>query len=98
MSTEQDDFQVSLERRLKVQRNPDSIVDIIIQIGYPKWTEPDIEARCPVAIRGDLGRVSDIAGIDPIDAMKNALTFVETYLKQKDSQTKVLWPDGESYF
>jgi len=98
MSEEHDDFQVSLERHLKLQRTPDSIVEIVIQIGYPKWTKPHIEACCPVAIRGDVGRVKDIAGIDPIDAMKNALTFVESYLKQKDTQIKVLWPDGEAYF
>ncbi|MBK6897121.1 MAG: hypothetical protein IPH06_11070 [Alphaproteobacteria bacterium] len=98
MGTQHNDFMVCFERRLKLQRTPDSILDIVIQIGYPRWTEPDIEVRCPVAIRGDVGRVKDIAGIDPIDAMKNAISFVESYLKQIDSQTKVLWPDGEAYF
>ena len=98
MSTEQDDFQVFLERHLVLQRTPDYSVDIVVQIGYPKWTKPGIQACCPVAISADIGRVKDIVGIDPIDSMKNALTFVETYLKQKYSQTKVLWPNGESYF
>lgn len=99
MSDEQDIFPVLMERHLKLQHTPrDSFAEIIVQIGYPKWTVPDIEACCPVAIRGDIGRVKDIAGIDPIDAMKNAVTFLESYLKQKNSEIKVFWPNGEEYF
>ena len=76
-------FPVLIARRLKMQRSPgEALVEVVIEIGNPYWTEPDVEAACPVAIRGTVGRVNDIRGIDPMSAMKQAINFVETYLNQ----------------
>jgi hypothetical protein len=63
----------------------------------PKWTEPEVEASCPVAFIGDIGRVKDIRGIDPINAMKQAIIFIETYLNRSHEDTKFYWQDGEEY-
>jgi len=93
-----DQFQVLMERHLKLQRSPNGpLTDVVIQLGYPRWTELNVEAACPVAIRGDIGRVSDIRGIDPINAVKQAIAFVEKYLDRSATDEKVFWPDGEEY-
>jgi len=91
-------FPVFIERRLKVQQLPDqAISDAVIEIGHPYWKEPGIEAACPVAIRGCVGRVNDILGIDPMSAMKQAIAFVETYLDCPGGSMKFFWPSGEEY-
>jgi hypothetical protein len=65
-----------MERRLKLQRSStEPVADIVVQIGHPRWIQPDFEAACPVAIRGGTGRVSDIRGIDFIDA-----SFLSTHI------------------
>ncbi|MFC5771130.1 DUF6968 family protein [Thauera sinica] len=93
-----DRFPVLIERRLKMQRSTnDDLIEIVVEIGTPYWTKPDIEAACPVAIRGCLGRVNDIRGIDPLNAMKQAISFVEIYLDRSTNSEKFFWPDGEEY-
>ena len=97
-STPNDEFPVLIARRLKLRPAPgDALTDIIVEIGHPYWIEPDVEAACPVAIRGAVGRVNDIRGIDPISAMKQAISFVEKYLEHPAGGEEIFWPDGESY-
>jgi len=91
-------FPVLITRHLKMQRSPsDALVDVVVEIGHPYWTEPDVEAACPVAIRGTVGRVNDIRGIDPMSAMKQAINFVETYLDGSAGDEKFFWPNGEEF-
>lgn len=97
-SSPDEPFPVLIARRLKMQRSPsDALVDLVVEIGHPYWTETDIEAACPVAIRGTVGRVNDIRGIDPMSAMKQAINFVETYLDHPAGDAKFFWPNGEGY-
>lgn len=99
MKNVQDDyFPVVVTRSLKLRRaSVDELIDVVIEIGQPYWTEKDVEAACPVAIRGTVGRVNDIRGIDPMSAMKQAISFAEAYLDQPDSDAKFFWPNGEEY-
>ena len=91
-------FPVLIARRLKLRRSPnDAPVEVVVEIGQPYWTEPELEAACPVAIRGTVGRVNDIRGIDPMSAMKQAINFVETYLNQPAGDEKFFWPSGEEF-
>ena len=99
MTSEPDDlFPVLIMRRLKMQRSPsDALIDVVVEIGTPDWTEPDVEAACPVAIRGTVGRVNDIRGIDPMSAMKQAISFVEAYLDHPVGDEQFFWSNGEGY-
>jgi hypothetical protein len=91
-------FPVLMERRLKFRPSPDkSDIDIVVQVGYPRWTELNVEAACPVSFVGGIGRVKDICGIDPLNAMKHALMFIETYLNRPEGNGKFFWEDGEEY-
>lgn len=91
-------FPVLIARRLKMQRSlGEPLVDVVLEIGHPYWTEPDVEAACPVAIRGTVGRVNDIRGIDLMSAMKQAINFVETYLDHPAGDQKFFWPNGEEF-
>jgi len=93
-----DDFPVFLERHLKLQSAPDEpMTDVIIQVGYPVWVQQGLEASCPVAIRGVAGRTPHIRGVDQMDAMKNALIFIETYLTDRQGKPTFFWPNGEKY-
>jgi len=97
-NSKEDQFPVLIERHLKFQpASGGSLVDVVVQIGYPKWVNLNLEASCPVAFRGGIGRVKDIAGIDPLNAMKNAITFVESYLSPDGRKGKFFWNDGEEY-
>jgi len=94
----EDSFPVFIERRLKLRRSEaEADVDVVVEIGKPYWTEPGIEAACPVAIRGCVGRVNDIRSIDPLSAMKQSIQFVEKYLEGPRKGEKLFWPDGEEY-
>jgi len=99
MASESNDrFPVVIERRLLKFRAPGaSPVEMTIEIGQPYWTVPNVEAACPVAIRGGIGRVNDIRGIDPMSAMKFAIAFVESYLDSPPDGEKYFWLDGEEY-
>ena len=93
-----DQFPVLIARHLKFRRSPsDSLIDVVVEIGHPYWSELDVEAACPVAIRGTVGRVNDIRGIDPMSAMKQAINFVETYLDHPAAGEQFFWPNGENY-
>jgi hypothetical protein len=92
-------FPVLFERRLKYQRTvTDALVDVIIHVGYPTWTIPDIEAQCPVAVQGiSKYRTYNIRGIDPMHSMELALSFLKTYLTREENQGVFFWYDGSKY-
>jgi hypothetical protein len=97
-SSVQDEFPVLAERHLRLRESVHTRpVELVIQIGYPYWTRPDIEAACPVAVRGAVGRVNDIRGIDPMGAVAQAIKFIETYLQDASESGRLFWPDGEAY-
>lgn len=91
-------FKVLIERQL-ILKNQDtrSKSNLSILIGHPRWTKKGKEAVCPVAIEGWLGRVQDISGIDPLNAMEMALFFINCLLKDLPSSKKLTWPNGETY-
>lgn len=91
-------FKVLIERQL-ILKNQDarSRSKIKILIGIPRWTKKGREAACPVAIEGWLGRVADIRGIDPMNAMEMALSFSNSLLKQLPPPKKLTWLNGDSY-
>ena len=94
-----DEFPVLLERRLSMKTHGDaSPQEVVIQIGHPYWVEQDVEAACPVAIRGLLGRLADVHGIDQLDAVRLAINLVDSTLRKRASDTEFFWPDGEGYF
>lgn len=93
------DFEKIVERVLIVNDAKTGMQrEIHIQIGRPYWTEIEIEAACPVAIKGHFGRLADIRGIDPLNALELAINFVDSLLKGLPETQKIFWPNGESYF
>ncbi len=95
---DQDEFPVMLERKLKLRVNVNqALVDIKIEVGYPYRIKSDMDAAaCPVSIRGDIGRVADIHGIDSIGAVQQALKFLDQYLRAS-AERQFYWPDGEPF-
>lgn len=59
--------------------------------------EVGVEAACPVAFWGDIGRVNDIRGIDLMDALRQAITFVDAYLEGGSDGKEFFWPNGEKF-
>lgn len=93
-----DQFSVLLERQLyMLKRGNVDKQDILIQIGHPYWVEKDIEAACPVAIRGLFGRLADVRGIDPLDAVRLAIKLIDSTLQGNTKEREFFWPDGEEY-
>ena len=94
-----DSFPILLERRLLARRvNGAEPCEIIVQIGQPYWAEENIEAACPVAIRGLFDRLQDIRGIDFFGAMELSIEFVNSTLSKMRDTYQFSWPDGEPYF
>lgn len=91
-------FKVLIERRLILKdQDTRSKSNFRILIGSPRWRKKGIEAACPVAIEGWLGRVEDIRGIDPMNAIEMALFFTNSLLKQLPPSKTVTWPNGDPY-
>ena len=68
-----------------------------IRIGTPYWSIEGEIALCPVKILGLGGRVRDIVGIDPMQALVFALRFVESQLRELPQSMLLLWPSGEKF-
>ncbi len=95
----ENDFAIIVERTLVLHDIKTSKRgEIRLAIGAPYWTEPGIEAACPVAIYGYFGRLADIRGIDPMSALALAIKFLETMLEGLPENQTVYWPSGETYF
>ena len=72
--------------------------EISVQIGFPYWVIPEVEAACSVAIRGLDRTYRDIRGCDFIQAIELALKFMESEIQNLNTEQKtVCWPDGEKY-
>lgn len=95
----ENDFPSIVERRLTLHDiSADKKGEIRLVIGCPYWTEPQMEAACPVAIYGYMGRLADIRGIDPMGALTLAIKFLDDLLAGLPENLKVHWPSGEPYF
>jgi hypothetical protein len=93
------DFDKIVERKLwLVDSNDGRRVDLCIEIGRPRWREPEIEAVCPVCIRGLMSEPLNIFGSDLFSALECGLDFIKTELKNLPTNQVVQWPGGESYF
>ena len=91
-------FKVFIERRLILEdQDTHAKSNLSILIGIPRWTKKGIEAACPVAIEGWFGRVEDMRGIDPMNAIEMALYFTNSLLRQLPPSKKLTWPNGDPY-
>jgi hypothetical protein len=91
-------FPVLVERRLKMKSpESDTAKDVVVQIGHPRTVGPQGDADCPVAVKGLYDDLPDIRGIDSLDALRLAINFVERLLRDKKTEVKLYWPDGEEY-
>lgn len=95
----EDEFPSVVERTLVLHdHETGQRSEIRLSIGHPYWTEPGVEAACPVAVYGYFGRLADIRGIDPMSALVLAIQFLESLLKGLPETRTVYWPGGEKYF
>lgn len=93
------EFDKLVERRLWLaDRAAGSQSEICIEIGRPRWTEPEVEAACPVFIRGLMIAPLDVYGSDLLNALECGLGFVNSELRNLPANQQVEWPGGESYF
>jgi hypothetical protein len=73
-------------------------IDITIEIGRPRWIEPEARAACLVYVRGIMRKPLDIYGADLLSALQCSLEFVEAELRNLPPHKVVQWPGGEAYF
>lgn len=91
-------FKALIERRLVLKDgDTKSTINIKIVIGTPRWVKKGMEAACPVAVEGWLGRVEDMRGIDPMNALEMALFFVNSLPKKLPAAKRIAWPNGDPY-
>jgi len=91
-------FEKIVERALILKDESGGQVKICIEIGCPRWIEVDLEAVCPVFIRGLMKKPLDIYGSDLLNALECAQRFIKAELSNLSANQEVLWPDGEIYF
>ena len=93
------DFDKIVERKLwLIDSMVGSKFDLCIEIGRPQWVELEVEAVCPICIRGLMGEPLDIFGSDLLNALECALDFVKAELKNLPNGQLVQWVGGEPYF
>ena len=91
-------FPVLVERRLRMKRvSSGKESEVVIRIGHPKVINSQGDADCPVAIEGLFTELPPMRGIDPMDSLRQAIRFVERLIRDKASEAKFYWPDGEEY-
>jgi hypothetical protein len=91
-------FPVLVERHLKMKSSVSATaIDIVVQIGHPRTVSPQGDADCPVAVNGLYDDLPDIRGVDSLDALRLAINFVERLLRDKKTEGRLYWPDGEEY-
>jgi hypothetical protein len=90
-------FDVLVSRVLRVGDAEGLGGDIVIEVGRPYWVEIGVEAACPVAFWGDVGRANDIRGIDLMDAVGQAIAFIDAYLRAEGKGKEFFWPNGERF-
>jgi hypothetical protein len=73
-------------------------LELCIEIGRPQWSENEVQATCPVCIRGLMSEPLNIHGSDLLNSLECGLSFVTTELKNLPANQSVQWPSGESYF
>jgi hypothetical protein len=69
----------------------------VVQIGKPYWVEEGTEAACPLTLDGLYDRQPDIRGIDPFDALSNAVLFADRLLTEAVDKYDFYWPNGEPF-
>jgi hypothetical protein len=90
---------VCAERKLRlVDSGTGQSTEIRVEIGTPKWTEPDQQASCLVFVHGLMEHPREIFGSDRLNALECSLRFVESELRAVRPVQSVQWPDGEDYF
>lgn len=85
--------------RMMRARSRQSGQEILIKasIGKPFWIEAGVEAACSVTFEGLYGRQPDIRGIDPVDALRNAINLIELLFKAAADDYDLYWLDGEPF-
>ncbi len=95
----QSQFELMLERVfLLINDETGESRRFVIKMGRPYWTEPEVEAACPIIIEGLLDRQQEIFGIDPLDAIEMAIKFLNSFLSERPATEKVCWSTGDPYF
>ena len=91
-------MEIIVERALKARvRSSGEEIAVRVVIGRPHWTIDDTEAACPLTIEGLYGELVPIRGIDPLDALRNAIRMVESLLSKVGDKYALYWADGEEY-
>ena len=92
------EMQAIAERVLNARSRASGVeVEFKAVIGAPYWVDKGIEAVCPLALEGLQGRLADIRGIDPIDALHNAINVLDQLLAGALDNYELHWPDGEPF-
>jgi hypothetical protein len=87
-----------VERVLKVRaRASGEETAVKVLIGRPNWTIKDVEAACPLTIETLYGELAPIRGIDPLDALRNAIRMVDRLLTGVRDKYEIYWSDGDEY-
>lgn len=73
-------------------------LEVCIEIARPYWVEVDIQAACPVFIRGVMSKALDIYGADLLNALECALRLINSELENLPPGKQLQWPGGEPYF
>ena len=98
MTASPSDFQPIAERLLKAHsKSSGEELALKVMVGTPYWAEEGLRAACPVSIEGLHGRIRDISGIDPLDALRNAIKVVDQLIAGVIEDHELFWPDGEPF-
>jgi hypothetical protein len=80
-----------------ISRRRGQRVSVTVRLGQPYWVTEGEEAACMLSLDGLYGRQPDIHGIDPLDAIRNAVILAENLLKGASDEYELYWPNGEPY-
>jgi len=93
---------VVAERTLNAVHKDSGLASVLtITVWCPKWTVQEVEASCLVEFKSSSSDIcafsGQIFGIDPLDALDNAISYVERSISNISSSFSLYWLDGESF-
>jgi hypothetical protein len=79
------------------QASSNEFENLSVKVLAPVWVEEGIEADCRVVLSGVHNLDQVIKGMDPIDALQNALSFLERFLISEENGISYFWLDKEPF-
>jgi len=70
---------------------------VYVRVFRPFWVVEGTEAACLARVEGVFEQSRTIYGVDPLDALKNAVSYLYALFGPEHEGYELQWPNGEAF-